>query len=170
MAQASVPPSPPDDPIEAVLRSQGHRADALIEVLHRVQPLEGHLSQAALHQVATGLRLPLSQVQGVASFYHLFRLRPPAPHRCALCLGTACAVRGAWGLQRRLERRLGLRLDGPAAASGWALEAVSCVGACGLGPVLLVDGRLLARLPLDDPGALERGLTDAGLPVGVAGL
>jgi NADH:ubiquinone oxidoreductase subunit E len=156
-----------DDPaVDRLIRRHRGRADALIEVLHQVQEIHGHLPAAALRQVARGLHLPLSRVQGVASFYHLFRLEPPSAHRCAVCLGTACFVRGAGDLVAALEVRLGQRLDGPAAAHGWALQQVSCLGACGQAPVLVVDGALLTRLPVDDPEALADRLEAAGLPLG----
>jgi NADH:ubiquinone oxidoreductase subunit E len=150
--------------IDRLLRRHRGRADALIEVLHEVQGIHGYLPRASLRQVARGLRLPLSRVQGVASFYHLFRLEAPSAHRCALCLGTACFVRGGADLAAALEARLEARLDGPPSAGGWALQTVSCLGACGPAPVLVVDGVLLTQLPVDDPEALEARLTAAGLP------
>jgi NADH:ubiquinone oxidoreductase subunit E len=150
--------------VERVIRRHRGRADALIEVLHQVQEIEGYLPPAALRQVARGLRLPLSRVQGVASFYHLFRLQAPSAHRCAVCLGTACFVRGGADLAAHLEARLGVQLDGAPTAGGWALQRVSCLGACGQAPVLVVDGALLTQLPVDDPPALAGRLAAAGLP------
>ncbi|MEB3185184.1 MAG: NAD(P)H-dependent oxidoreductase subunit E [Cyanobacteriota bacterium] len=150
--------------ITRLIRQQGARGDALIEVLHQVQELEGYLSAASLQQVARGLGLPLSRVQGVASFYHLFRLEPPTPHRCAVCLGTACFVKGAADLAKALERRLGVRLDDAAGNGNWALRHVSCLGACGQAPVLVVDGAMDTRLPVDEPEALLQRFTAAGLP------
>jgi len=149
--------------VDRLIRRHRGRADALIEVLHEVQEIHGHLSQAALRQVARGLRLPLSRVYGVASFYHLFRLEAPSRHRCAVCLGTACFVRGGADLADALEERLGTRLDGPPSPGGWALQQVSCLGACGQAPVLVVDGQLEPRLPIDDPAALEARLDALGL-------
>jgi bidirectional [NiFe] hydrogenase diaphorase subunit len=146
-----------------LIRQQRGRADALIEVLHQVQELYGFLPAEALGQVALELQLPLSRVYGVASFYHLFRLEAPTAHRCAVCLGTACFVKGGAELAARLEQRLGLRLDDPAGNGLWALEHVSCLGACGQAPVLVVDGHLEPRLPLDDPEALEQRLQALGL-------
>ncbi len=146
-----------------LIRQHRGRADALIEVLHQVQELYGYLPRPALAQVARELQLPLARVYGVASFYHLFRLEAPTAHRCAVCLGTACFVKGGAELAARLERRLGLRLDDPAGNGSWALEHVSCLGACGQAPVLVVDGQLEPRLPLDDPEALERRLAQLGL-------
>lgn len=151
------------------MRQQGGRGDALIEVLHQVQELEGYLSPTALRQVARGLGLPLSRVQGVASFYHLFRLEAPTPHRCAVCLGTACFVKGGADLARALERHLGVKLDDAAGNGTWALQHVSCLGACGQAPVLVVDGVMETRLPVDDPDDLTQRFTSAGLPPQVAG-
>ncbi|MCT0224147.1 NAD(P)H-dependent oxidoreductase subunit E [Synechococcus sp. CS-1328] len=178
IAPLSAPPSAPsradlppeaDLPAEAVertsrlIRQHGSRSDALIEVLHQVQELYGYLPPGALAQVARELKLPLAQVFGVASFYHLFRLGAPTAHRCAVCLGTACFVKGGGELAARLERRLGLRLDDAAGNGTWALEHVSCLGACGQAPVLVVDGHLEPRLPVDDPAALDALLGALGL-------
>ena len=146
-----------------LIRQQRGRPDALIEVLHQVQELYGYLPAEALAQVARELKLPLSRVHGVASFYHLFRLEAPTAHRCAVCLGTACFVKGGAELAQRLERRLGVRLDDTAGNGTWALEHVSCLGACGQAPVLVVDGQLEPRLPIDDPAALEARLDALGL-------
>ncbi len=141
-------------------------ADALIEVLHRLQERQGWLDRDSLRQVARQLRLPLSHVVGVASFYHLFRLEQPTPHRCAVCLGSACFVRGAQALAQALSERLGVALDDPRGDGCWSLQRVGCLGACGQAPVLVVDERLLTRLPLapDARPQLQQRLDEAGLP------
>ena len=153
-----------DERIDRLIHRQGGRGDALIEVLHQVQELYGYLPKPALRQVAGGLQLPLSRVYGVASFYHLFRLQPPAEHRCAVCLGTACFVRGGGALALALQRRLGLALDQSRPDGRWALEQVSCVGACGQAPVLLLDGCLLTAPSLEAAEVLDGWLTERGLP------
>ncbi len=150
--------------IDQVVRRNGGRADALIEVLHQVQEIHGYLPLEALEQVARGLQLPLSRVHGVASFYHLFRLEAPTAHRCAVCLGTACFVKGGADLAAHLEERLGVRLDDPAGNGEWAVQHVSCLGACGQAPVLVVDGELATKLPIDDPEELDRRLDATGMP------
>jgi NADH:ubiquinone oxidoreductase subunit E len=157
--------SPDSQPIQEIVRRQGGGQDALIEVLHQVQELHGHLPRAALAEVARQLRLPLSRVQGVASFYHLFRLEPPTPHSCAVCLGTACYVHGGADLARHLEARLAVRLDDPAGDGTWALQQVSCLGACGQAPVLEVDGVVVIRLAMGDPVRLAQQLEQAGVPL-----
>ncbi|MFN9660150.1 MAG: NAD(P)H-dependent oxidoreductase subunit E [Cyanobacteriota bacterium] len=150
--------------VTQIVRRQGGRSESLIEVLHQVQELHGYLPPPVLDQVARELSLPLSRVLGVASFYHLFRLDPPTAHRCAVCLGTACDVKGGAELARDLEIRLGVRLDDPAGNGHWTLQHVSCLGACGQAPVLVVDGAMVTRLAVEDPSRLTHQLDQAGLP------
>ena len=198
LAKAGPGPVGADPRISQLVADQQHRPEGLIEVLHRLQALDGYLAKASLRQVAEELGLPLSRVYGVASFYHLFRLEPPQGHRCAVCLGSACFVLGAFRLAARLEQRLGLRLEPPAGSAngppvgpgqarasrggqlapgpgspplgparhpeGWSLEPVSCLGACGQAPLLVVDGALALRLPMGSPAALEARLDRLGLP------
>ena len=127
----------------------------LIEVLHQRQQQAGWLAQPVLAQVARELALPLSRVHGVASFYHLFALQPPPRHRCCVCVGTACFVRGAEGLLARLEARL--------AGGDWRLEPLGCLGACGLGPLLQIEGRVHGPLRPGDAAGLEAVLVAHGV-------
>lgn len=149
--------------IRAAIRSRGAEPTALIEVLHAIQPLEGHLSRRSLHQVACDLRLPLSHVYGVASFYHLFSRIPHARHRLAVCGGTACFVNGASRLHALLAERLAL--PGCGGRNGdWELLTSGCLAACGALPVLRVDdGPAIVMEPL--PGqALHARLEELGVP------
>lgn len=150
--------------ISQIVRRLGGRPEALIEVLHLVQELRGYLPRESLDQVARALNLPLSRVLGVASFYHLFRLDPPTAHRCAVCLGTACYVKGGAELARELEARLGVTLDDPVGDGLWGLQHVSCLGACGQAPVLVVDGVMVTRLRVEEPARLAEQLDAAGVP------
>jgi len=130
----------------------------LIEVLHRRQQRQGYLPPAVLHQVACELALPLSQVVGVASFYHLFRLRPPAAVRWTLCCGTACYVLGAPQLAAALEaRRAGLPPD-------WELVRSGCLGACGRQPLLRRNQDNPQAVPVAPPAALAQRLAELGWP------
>ncbi|QEY33049.1 NADH-quinone oxidoreductase subunit E [Synechococcus sp. RSCCF101] len=167
----STPESPADtrQRISRLIRQQGGRADSLIEVLHRVQEMHGYLPKPALRQVAEELRMPLSRVFGVASFYHLFSLDPPARHRCAVCLGTACFVRGGADLAAQLEARLGVTMDAPPDGGEWMLQHVSCLGACGQAPVAVIDGNLITKLPAEDPEALDARLDALDLPSATRG-
>jgi bidirectional [NiFe] hydrogenase diaphorase subunit len=82
--------------------------DALIEVLHKAQESFGYLEDDVLIYIARGLKLPLSRVYGVATFYHLFTLKPSGIHTCVVCLGTACHVKGSNKLVAALDSSLSL--------------------------------------------------------------
>jgi NADH:ubiquinone oxidoreductase subunit E len=148
------------DAITRLIQLQGDDPTALIEVLHQLQQVDGYLATRSLHQVARQLRLPLSRVYGVASFYHLFRRTPPPVHCCAVCLGTACFVHGALELVAVLE----LHLTEQARADGWVLERMGCLGACGSGPVLRLDRGLAIRVRLAPAANLNAQLEAIGLP------
>ena len=120
--------------LDPVLKRHGYQADALLEVLAAAQRLYGFLSEELLRHVAQSLRLPLSRVQGTASFYHLFRLSPPAPHACLVCTGTACHVQGAGALLRELSEQMDQTLV--------ELGSVRCVGTCSGAPLVVVDGEI----------------------------
>lgn len=154
--------------ITAVVQELGGAPETLIEVLHRVQPLEGYLSRSALHQVARELRLPLSRVYGVASFYHLFERRAPAPHRIAVCRGTACFVNGAPCLLAAVAARLGVAGEGDRAGA-WELRGSGCLGACGAEPVLRLNDGPALRVSLNGAEDLSGRLESLGIPALRAG-
>src|SRR5580692_11565415 len=81
--------------LDTTMKRHLFQPDALIEVLHKAQNLFGFLDSGVLLYVARGLKLPPSRVYGVATFYHLFTLKPQGEHTCVVCMGTACFVRGA---------------------------------------------------------------------------
>lgn len=127
------------------MRRHGLRGDALVEVLHAAQELYGWLPPEVLAHVARALRLPPSRVQGVASFYHLFRLAPSARHVCTVCTGTACHVRGSLAIVRAVQAATGLAPGASTPDGSLAVDRVRCVGACGVAPVVLYDGVVAGR-------------------------
>jgi bidirectional [NiFe] hydrogenase diaphorase subunit len=128
--------------VDAAMRRHHHRGDALLEVLHVAQAVNGFLSEEVLLHVARGLHLPPSRVYGVATFYNLFRLRPRGAHVCTVCLGTACWVDGAGALLAAAEEASGVAPGETSADGRVSLELVRCIGACGGAPVVAYDGRL----------------------------
>jgi len=122
------------------------RPSELIQALHRVQEELGYIPEEAQRAVAAALRVPLSQVHGVVTFYHFFRTEPVGRHIIRLCLGTACYVRGAARVLQALREELGVDLGGTSADGLFTLEGVRCLGACGLAPVMMVDGEVYGRL------------------------
>src|SRR5512142_3155672 len=147
---AQVPPGgaaadPRREALDAAMRAHQLRGDALVEVLHAAQEAWGWLPPEVLAHVARTLRLPPSRVQGVASFYHLFRLTPPARHVCTVCTGTACHVRRARAIVAAVASATGLAPGEAAPDAALAIARVRCVGACGIAPVVLFDGAVAGR-------------------------
>ncbi len=131
--------------IDTSMKRHHHRPDALIEVLHTAQELFGHLDHDILFYIARGLTLPPSRVYGVASFYHLFRFKPKGKHQCTVCLGTACYVNGGAELLSAIEHATGIH-PGDALADGrLSLETARCLGACGIAPVVVFDGKVCGK-------------------------
>jgi len=125
-----------------------HRAsgDALIEVLHAAQGIFGFLEDDLLVYIARALKLPLSRVYGVATFYHFFRLKPAGEHTFVLCTGTACYVKGAAQIQQAMEHRCGVKFGETTPDGTVSLIAARCVGSCGLAPVAVIDNAVAAKL------------------------
>jgi bidirectional [NiFe] hydrogenase diaphorase subunit len=125
--------------VDLTMKRHQFQADALIEVLHKAQELFGYLRADVLVHVARGLKLPPSRVHGVATFYHLFHLKPPAAHACIICLGTACFIKGADRLLRAAEGSAGIPRGETTGNRQLSLDTVRCIGTCGIAPVVLYD-------------------------------
>jgi bidirectional [NiFe] hydrogenase diaphorase subunit len=132
--------------VAATMRRHGYQRHALIETLHTVQESFGFLDDPSLRFVARSLRLPLSQAYGVATFYHFFSLKPPGEHRCAVCLGTACYIKGAPQLVAAVERKTGVKSGETTKDGKVSVLTVRCVGSCSLAPVAVFDGEVAARV------------------------
>jgi len=129
------------DQLEHVIGSNGNSADALISILQDIQAEYHYLPEETLRHIAKRLNLPLIQVYGVATFFKAFSLKPQGKHKCSVCLGTACHVRGAPSILNELERQLGIKSGETTEDMEFTLESVNCLGACALGPVVVVDGK-----------------------------
>lgn len=144
------PPLPSDDTrwklINATMRRNGYAGHALIETLHSVQSAFGFLDETSLRFVAASLDLPLSKVFGVATFYHIFMLKPKGRHTCVVCTGTACYIKGAGELVNAIDVRFGVQPGGTTEDDRLSVLAARCVGACGLAPAVVVDGELHGKL------------------------
>jgi len=146
---ASVPP-PSDDKrwksVMATMRRHGNEPSALIEVLHSVQEVFGYLDDDSMRFVAASLRLPLSKVYGVATFYHFFSLKPAGEHTCVVCMGTACYVRGAGELLKAIEEVGNVKAGGTTADNKVSVVAARCIGSCGLAPAVVYDGDVIPKV------------------------
>ena len=132
--------------IDRTLKRFDYQQAALIEVLHTAQEAFGFLEKDLLVYVATQLKLPLSWVYGVATFYHFFSLEPQGEHSCIVCLGTACYVKRAAEIVAELEAQFNIRAGETTADGKFSLSTARCLGSCGLAPVVVLDNEVLGRL------------------------
>lgn len=144
--------------LEAMMKRHQYQPNALIEVLHKGQELFGYLSPELLSAVATALGLPLSQVYGVATFYHFFSLAPQGHHNCTVCLGTACYVKGAAELLAQMEQHLSIVAGQTTPDGEVSLSTARCLGACGVAPVAVIDGAIAGH---QTPQTLLQRLKDS---------
>lgn len=137
-----------------------HAADdgALIAVLQSAQHIYGYLPPEALREIALRRQLPLSQVYGVATFYSQFHLEPRGKSIVRICHGTACHVAGAPEVTRALEDELGVEVGATADDLSVTVEAVACVGCCGLAPVVVVDDQVHGKVDAAAARKLGRAL------------
>ncbi len=119
---------------------------ALIPVLQAAQDVYGYLPKEVLERIAQELRLPLSKVYGVVTFYAQFHLNPRGRNVVRVCLGTACHVRGGAKIMEALEKSLQVADGGTTPDLRFTLESVACIGACGLAPVIMVNDDTHGRL------------------------
>lgn len=135
--------------LDTQMKRHQHRADALIEVLHKAQELFGYLEDDLLLYVAHALKLPPSRVYGVATFYHFFTLKPKGAHTCVVCLGTACYVKGAQEVLSAVEALAGIKSGGTTPDNQLSLLTARCIGACGVAPAVVYDGKVAVRQTAD---------------------
>ena len=126
------------DKIDQVIDKYRARHGALIPVLKEVQDICGYLPKKVQHRIAQGLHLPSSQIYGVVSFYAFFTTIPRGRNIIRVCMGTACYVRGSKQILEQLQRELDVEVGGITRDRKYSLEAVRCLGACGLAPVMVV--------------------------------
>lgn len=123
---------------------------ALIPVLHDIQDMFGYLPEDALQLVSDGLRVPMSEIYGVATFYSFFCLEPKGEHVIRVCLGTACYVKGSQAVLQKLSDELKVEVGKTTNDGKFTLEAMRCLGACGLAPVLAIEDHVHGKLLPDD--------------------
>jgi bidirectional [NiFe] hydrogenase diaphorase subunit len=119
---------------------------ALIQVLHAAQQLFGYLSADVLRYIATALKLPVSQVYGVVTFYHFFTMVPRGKHQILVCTGTTCHVRGSKAILAQIEQELGVKEGETTKDNLFSLNSARCIGACALAPAMSVGDDVYGRL------------------------
>ncbi len=132
------------------------KREHLIPILQAIQEQAGYLSEDSIVEVGKHLQLPTSKIFGVATFYNQFRFEPQGKYHIQVCRGTACHVLGSSTVQAELEKRLKIKAGSTARDGLFSLEVVACIGACGLAPVISINGEFHAKLkPADIDDILE---------------
>ena len=141
--------------IEPILKKHPQaRRDSLIPILQEVQEAHGYISHDAVLQIGRHLGLPASKIFGVATFYNQFRFHPPGRFHVQVCRGTACHVKGSAALLEAVKRALKIEPGQTTRDGLFSLEVVACIGACGLAPVICVNGEFHAKLSGDSARAV----------------
>lgn len=125
--------------VDEIISAHRDLAGSVIAVLRKCQDVVGYLPVELMDYISDGLNLPRSDVFGVASFYALFSMTPRGRHMVKVCMGTACYVKGIKEVLSRIENNFKLREGETSEDRRFSLEAVRCLGACGLAPVMVVD-------------------------------
>jgi NADH-quinone oxidoreductase subunit E len=140
----------PEDRSKKILSVFEEKKGALIPMLQRVQEEFGYLPEEALAQIAWFLKIPLSQVFSVATFYAHFYLTRRGDHLVRICQGTACHVRGARDILETAQHLLGIKTGQTTEDYKYSLERVACVGSCAMAPVIMIDNAVHPKVsPLD---------------------
>ena len=139
-----------------IIEKHKGKAGGLIPVLEEAQVSLEYLPLSVQKRIASGLNLPLSRVYGVVTFYSFFTMTPRGKYTVRVCLGTACYVRGGKALTDTLEKQFGIKEGETTPDRMFTLESVRCLGACGLGPVIVVNEDVHGRVK---PGKVKEILS-----------
>lgn len=131
--------------IDKSMRQFKYERDSLLEVLNAAQEAFGFLSRDLLIYISNHLKVPLSQVYGVATFYHLFTFDSPGVHSCIICKGTACHVKGADEIIDALSKQFAINTGETTPDGLFSLTIARCLGSCGLAPVIVLDGQVYGK-------------------------
>lgn len=143
--------------LDQVIAHYEDKPGQLIRVLQQAQQIFGYIPENVQCYVAERMTIPISEVAGVVSFYSLFSDKPKGKHTIGVCLGTACYVKGAQEILNAIKKELSIDVDQTTEDGLFTLSSTRCIGACGLAPVMDVDGEIYGRVKLSDvPGILDK--------------
>lgn len=135
--------------LKAWLAENGKKPGASMAALQKAQEIYGYLPIEVQRMVAEGVGRPLEEIYGISTFYAQFSLSPKGKYKIAVCLGTACYVKGSGKILAKLEEKLGIK-NGDCTEDGeFSLEASRCIGACGLAPVFTINEDVYGRVKED---------------------
>ena len=140
--------------IKAFIEEWKSKPGNLIMVLHQVQKTYGYIPRNIAIEISELLDVPLAKIYGVVTFYNFFKLQKAGKYIIQVCLGTACYLRGGDDLIKEFERILGIGVNATTADGLFSIEAVRCLGCCGLAPVVVVNGEVHGKLEKKDVAAI----------------
>lgn len=136
--------------LKGIINYYKDKRGCLIPVMNEAQELFGYLSYEVQEMIAEGLNIPISEVYGVATFYSRFTLKPSGKFKIGVCLGTACYVKGSALVMDKIREKLGIEAGETTKDGKFSLDATRCLGACGLAPVMMINGEVYGRLTPDE--------------------
>ncbi|MBS4056011.1 MAG: NADH-quinone oxidoreductase subunit NuoE [Bacteroidetes bacterium] len=131
---------------EILAKYPNAKPDSLIPILQHVQEQMGFLSEDSVVEVGKYLNMPTSKIFGVATFYNQFRFNAPGKYHVMVCRGTACHVLGSATVLDEIEKNLRIKAGQTSKDKLFSLEVVACIGACGLAPVISINGEFHAKV------------------------
>ncbi len=134
-----------DPKMQEILNTYKQEKDNLIQILNEVQEYYGYVPEKAQVAISEYLSIPMAEIYGVITFYSRFTLKPKGKYHIAVCLGTACFVKGSEKILDRAKERLGIDVGETTKDGKFSLEATRCVGACGLAPVFTVNDEVYGK-------------------------
>ena len=148
-----------DELLACIEKNRGDKG-ALMPVMHEAQEIYGYLPVEVQTVIAEKLGIPLAEVYGVATFYSQFSLNPKGKHQISVCLGTACYVKGSDKILEVLERELKIKCGECTPDGNFSIDSCRCVGACGLAPVMIIDGEVYGKLKDGDVEKILQGVIE----------
>ena len=139
-----------EEKLMKVIAEHKGQEGALIPVLHEAQDIYGYLPIEVQKMISDGLNVPMAEIYGVVTFYTQFTTEPKGRYHIAVCLGTACYVKGSGIIIDKIKEKLGIDVGECTPDGKYSIEATRCIGACGLAPVLTVNDDVYGRLSADD--------------------
>ena len=146
--------------VQSIVEKHGNDREHLLSILHDIQSAspDNSLHREALGELADVMGISVSDIVGTASFYTMFSLKPRGRHIIRLCESPPCYIAGEENILAALERKLGVALGGTTADGMFTLEGTSCLGACGVAPVMMVDDEVYGHLTEDKAVAIVESL------------
>mgnify|MGYP001136889344 CR=1 FL=1 len=138
-----------DEKVAAVINKYNAEPGQIVSILQDIQTQYYYLPKEILIEISQTMKIPLSRVFAVATFFRAFSLKPRGRHLINVCLGTACHVRGAGRILEKIERTLGISRGKTTDDSKFTLDTVNCMGCCALGPVIKIDEEYFGQMKIE---------------------